>query len=92
MIDTLYKQPNESRLFGMPFKNKLVTGEVISSVDSAVATPAGLTVAVDSYSKDVVNILVSGGTNNIKYKVTVTVTGSKSQVLENEGFIEIKEI
>ena len=96
--DTLWKQPSEERLFDFYFDNKMRTGETILSVDSVVSDPAGITFISTSFSGQVVQLLVAGGVNPdrgdldyTKYKITVTVSTSASQVLENEGFLHVKE-
>lgn len=96
--DTLEKQPSEERLFDMYFDNKMRTGEAITSVDSVVSEPAGIVFSSTSFSGQIVQLLVAGGLppdrgdlDYTKYKITVTVTTDASQVLENEGFLHIKE-
>lgn len=96
--DTLEKQPSEDRLFDMYFDNKMRTGETITSIDSTVSTPAGITFLSQSFSGQVVQLLVSAGDppdrgdlDYNQYKITVTVTTSANQILENEGFLNIKE-
>lgn len=92
-VDTLKKQPGETRLFGMSFSNKLNTGETIASIDSMVSDPAGdLTITDHSVSSGVANVLISGGVTGKTYKVTVTVTSSEGQILENDGWLEVLEL
>jgi hypothetical protein len=96
--DTLEKQPNETRLFDMYFDNKMRTGETIVSVDSTVSSPAGIVFNSTSFSGQIVQLLISAGDppdrgdlNYNQYKITVTVTTSAGQVLENEGYLNVQD-
>lgn len=90
-LKTLYKQPNEVRLFGMSFENKMEKTETITSVDSTISNPTGITFVGNTIEGQIVHILCSNGANTKKYKVTVTITTSFNQQLENDGFLEIIE-
>lgn len=92
-INTLLtKQPGESRLLSMDFSKKMSKGETITTIDSTVSNPAGLTFPSTTPSGQDAGILISGGDNHKKYKVTVTVTTSLSQILENDGYLDVKEL
>lgn len=94
------KQVGETRLVTMEFGNKMATGETITSVDSYVSDPAGLTFAnavVDATGQKV-NVLISGGVipdredcNEKEYKVTITVSTDANQILENDGIMVVAE-
>ena len=95
MAINLSKQPSETRIFGMSFKNKLrSTSETLVSLDSISVYPddASLTVTNHSLGVDIANIQVSSGTNGRTYKITVIVTTSDGQILENEGLLDVKDI
>lgn len=94
----LEKQPLEDRLFDMYFDNKMRTGETIISIDSVVSDPVGITFVSTSFTGQIVQMLVSAGDppdrsdlDYNEYKITVTVTTSLAQILENEGFLRIQE-
>jgi hypothetical protein len=94
----LTKQPAETRLLSMGFDNKMVTGELITSIDSMVSDPAGLTFAGESFSGQIAQALISGGTipdradcNEREYKVTFTISTDMNQVLENDGILIVRE-
>lgn len=96
--DTLEKQPSEARLFDMYFDNKMRTGELIVSIDGVVSDPVGISFDGQSFSGQIVQLLVSAGDPPDRgdlpynqYKITVTVTTDAGQVLENEGFLNIQE-
>lgn len=95
MAINLSKQPSETRIFGMSFKNKLrSTSETIVSLDTISVYPndATLTVANHSIGVDIANIQVSAGTTGRTYKITVIITTSDGQILENEGFLDVSDI
>ena len=91
-IVTLTKQPSETRIFGMSFFNKLrSSSETIVSINSVNIYPddASLTAIEYSIGINVANITVSAGTNDRTYKITVVVTTSDGQILENEGLLKV---
>ena len=89
---TLEQQSTETRLLTMEFTEKMSTGETISSLDTSSSLPAGITFGAVTLDKRAVNLLCSGGTNGKQYKITMIVTTSLGQVLENEGYLKIKDI
>lgn len=90
-LKTLIKQPNEVRLFGMDFSNKMVKGEMLLTIDSTVSTPTGINFTGTGIDSQVANVICSGGVATKTYKITVIVTTDAGQTLENEGYLEIKE-
>lgn len=88
----LTKQPAESRLYDFEFAGKMATGETISTVASATATPAGLTVGATSSSGTIAQVRLSGGTTATEYVVTVTVTTNLSNTLELEGRLWVEDV
>jgi hypothetical protein len=92
-VPTLIKQPSESRLYTMEFAANLSVGETITSINSAVAEPAGLTLsgaAVPSGTQ--VHQRILGGTAGVVYKVTIVVTTSNNNILEGEGYLRVMEL
>jgi hypothetical protein len=89
-IETLYKQPSESRLYTMDFSANLTTGETIASVTSVTADVAGLTIGVPAVSGRAVQVKLSAGTADVLYKVTFMVVTSAGNILEAEGYLKIE--
>lgn len=89
-IDTLSKQPSESRLFTMDFSANLASGETISSVTSVVADVTGLTIGAPVAGSRSVQVRISAGTVDIMYKVTFVVVTSAGNTLEAEGNLRIE--
>lgn len=91
---TLSKQPAETRIFGMSYTNKLRSStEVISSIDIVSIYPddSTLTAISHSFGSDKANILVGAGISGRTYKITVLVTTSDGQILENEGLLIVSD-
>lgn len=99
------KQPGETILITTDFSEKMVTGETIASIDSTAQALADgsstndLTISGAVISGQTVEFLAAGGTipnridvNEKDYKVTITVTTSASQVLENDESLKVKEL
>lgn len=98
------KQPGETRLVTMSFSNKMVTGELITAINSITQTLADGSATTDLeftdsiYSGQSAQFLVSGGVipsrpdiTYTDYKVTVTVTTDDGQILENDGILKVQE-
>ena len=88
----LEKQPSETRLMTMDFSASMSSGEIVSSLDSTTTTPVGVTFGTVTLGTKSVSVLISGGTDKKKYKIQFIVTTSLGQVLENEGYLQIKEL
>lgn len=92
-MDTLIKQPSESRLYELDFAPLMVSGEIISSVGSFVATPTGLTLdTATNIGAKKIQKRVSGGAVNVLYKLTAVVTTSAGNILEGDGYLQVKEL
>lgn len=92
-VPTLIKQPTENRLYTMQFAANLSSGETISSVNSVVSVPGGLTLSgapvIDGTQ---VHQRILGGTDGVVYKVTFIVTTSNANILEGEGFLRVQDL
>lgn len=87
------KRPAESRLYGMDFSALLASGETVSAVSSFAAdTPAGataLTVGAPTVTSPAAFARISGGTAGYTYHVTVTVTTSLGNTLQECGDLQV---
>jgi len=90
--NVLTKQPTETRLMTMSFSSSMAVGETIVSIDNMSTTPAGVTLGATSTLPQSAALLISGGTDNKKYKIQIKITTSLGQVLENEGYLEVRDI
>jgi hypothetical protein len=92
-LQTLVKQPAESRLYSMDFGANL-NGAGIASVTSVTATPTGLTVGASTISGTKVSFRCSGGTDGVTYKITVVIVDDAvdPNTLEGEGNLQVSEL
>ena len=89
----LTKQPAESRLFDFDFSGKMATGATITAVVSVVATPAGLTVGATTFSGQIAQVRLSGGTDQTEYLITGKVTTSDGgDPLELDGLLWVEDL
>ena len=88
-MDTLTKQPSESRLYDMDFSANLSTSETITSVSSVMSDTAGLTIGVPVASGKKAQVRISGGTADVRYKLTFIVVTSAGNTLENDGVLQV---
>lgn len=103
--NTITKQPSEVKLCSMSFANKMTGAEEIFSIVSieqsylsSGVTSIDLDFTNQTFSGMVAQFLVGGGVvparNDKKetdYKVTVKVTTTFNQELENDGILKVKE-
>lgn len=89
-IETLTKQPSESKVFTMDFSANLASGETIASVTSVTADISGLTIGTPVVGTRSAQVRISGGTVDTLYKVTFVVVTSASNTLEAEGYLRIE--
>lgn len=90
------KQPNEIFPVSMDFSNSLDTGETISSksVIAYNATNEVVTstiVAASSIVDNTVKVTVKDGTSGTRYKITIRITTSNSNIYEEDIFMYVKE-
>lgn len=93
------KQPSEERLFDMDFGAVLRDGGELASVISAVAINQGnvdgsaeLTVGSKSYSGEIAQVWLSGGTDLEDYQITIKVTTVAGETLEGDGMLQVREL
>jgi hypothetical protein len=89
-IDTLVKQPSESRLYTMDFSANLAASETIDSISSVTANISGLTIGTPVVGTRSAQARISGGTVDVLYKVTFVVVTSAGNTLEAEGYLKIE--
>lgn len=92
--EVLKKHPLESMSYGMDFRERLtvVSGvaETLSGSQTVVATPDSITVGSPQIEGNRVTFPISGGTTNVRYKITVSVTTSFGRVLAATGVLIVE--
>jgi len=91
---TLFKQPSESRLYNFLFGANIKSdaGEAISQTPTIAIAPVTtppLTAGSATYAGSVAQFRLSGGLAGTLYKVTVSVTTSAGNTLEDEGKLQV---
>jgi ribosomal protein L15 len=96
LLGTFTKQPGETLDFDISYATVLAgRTDVIASQTTSVA-PAGMTVSttIRNAENNLVKVVVTGGTDNISYTVTViaTSTASPPLVYEDEVIVLVEEV
>lgn len=93
MTDKKYKQPGETLDYDIDCTDWLGEGDYVTAASSVVA-PVGLTIISTTVfmTGTRVKVLLSGGTNGTKYKVTTTITTHDGLIKEKEFYMQIKEL
>ena len=94
LIATFEKQPADVLDYDIDYTTWLPDTDAIASA-TATVTPEGgmsvdLTLVIENNTR--VKIWVSGGTNGITYKVTVTTTTADGRVKQDEFRVKVKDI
>jgi len=85
------KQPGETLDYDVSYTDFFSTRT--DSLASAVVTAdSGITIVDYEPFGNLVNIVLSGGTNGVKYKITVVMTTTTDIIKEDEFFVTVKEI
>ena len=89
-LETLFKQPGESRLYTMDFSANMSSAETLASVVSVTADTVGITIGTPVYSGKNAQVRISGGTSGAQHKLTWVVTTSSGNTLEADGYLKIE--
>lgn len=82
-ITSKIKQPAENLDYDFDFTNAFPSGDNISTA-TVNATPTGLTLGTKTISGQIVKQWISGGTDGVTYKITVTATSVTGRIRELE--------
>lgn len=89
--NTYTKQSTETLDFDVDFTDWFVNRSDTASTHTTTAD-TGITVVSSTLSSNVVKVILSGGTNATRYKVTVRLTTSSGVVKEVDFFVRIRDI
>lgn len=91
-LGTFTKQPAEIQDYDIDYSEWLTAGDNVSSV-AVTILPATNLVLDSQYNNDpVVKLWFSGGTDGVKYKITVRTTTADGRLKEDEFFIKVKDL
>lgn len=85
------KQPVEVEKYTINYALDLSQGDRVTG-SVATVEPSSLTVAIATVESSQVRIKVSGGTNNVRYKITITSETSEGRVMQDEFFVKVKDL
>jgi hypothetical protein len=94
-LQTLTKQPSESRAYDMDFRGILDDGVTVASVTSFTASPTtvpALTITGTAFAGTVVQRQIAAGANDTMYKVTCIIVDSQGNTIEGEGYLYVKDL
>jgi hypothetical protein len=90
-VPPLEKHPTEVESYSFNFGRRLASGETLTGSPTVERSPASsLTLSNVTISGPKVLFTASGGTNNIDYTLTCTVTTSLSRTLVGCGTLKVR--
>lgn len=90
-LGTFSKQSTETLDYNVDFTDWFSNRTDTADSHTAVAE-AGITVVSSSLASNVVKVVLSGGTVNVRYKITVRLTTSSGVIKEVDFFVSIRDI
>jgi hypothetical protein len=90
IIGRYQKQPSEILDYDIDFTDWL-EGRTDTIDTYTVSVPSDLTLSASNRTGNVIKVLIGGGQNGVKYKVTVSVVTDTTLVKEVEFLLTIKE-
>ncbi len=91
-VGQFLKQPSERLSKTITYEDDLDVGDYLETVDSVVASPAGLAVNAGLGDSMRARIWFEGGTHNVDYKVTIKVTTHGGERFEDEIICKVREV
>lgn len=101
ILGTFIKQPAENLDYDIDFSEFLSSGDTLQTTGtppvpnplSVTTTPAGIAVGSTFVIKDgkAIKQWLSGGTNGVKYKITLTATTNGGRIKQVEFVVRVKD-
>ena len=95
-LEELEKEAGESIIFDMDFSNQFTSAETIDSIDNVSFTneevitgSSDITIGTPTFSGNIVQVRISGGTKYEQYTVHITVITSLANVIIGNGLLRI---
>lgn len=89
-LGTFQKQPAELIDYDVDYSEWLTTGDNVQSADVSVL-PSGLVIESTFINDPRIKIWISGGTDKVNYKITVTMTTADGRIKQDEFKINVKD-
>jgi len=90
ILGSFVKQPAESDTYTIDYADDLTVGDGIRTSVLTVA-PEGLALTPPVLVDTRVRVWVSGGLNQVKYKITATTTTDDGRVMQDEFYVKVKD-
>jgi hypothetical protein len=90
-LGTFVKQPNEILDYIVDYSEWFV-GRSDTPLQQNTTVDAGITLSSSTLIGTSVKVVLSGGTNGVKYKVTTRLTTTAGIVREGDFYVQVKEI
>lgn len=90
-LGTRTQQPRERFSYTINYSDSITDGDNLQSASASVS-PAGLIVENVSVYDPRVKFWVSGGSDKVTYKITITVLTADGRTLEDEVLMKIEEL
>lgn len=88
-MTVLYKQPTETKIFGIEFENQLASGDSLSSITSVTEATAAITIASTSISGTQVLGTYSGGVDGTTYHIVAIVVTTNGETIEVDVYLRV---
>lgn len=92
ILGNFTKQPVDVVDYDIDYSEWLSEGDTIESATVTVAPATNLAIDSVFVNDPRIKIWVSGGTNSVTYKVTVTATTADGRVKQDEFRVKVKDI
>lgn len=90
ILGSFVKQPAEADTYTINYAQDLTVGDAIRTSVLTV-TPAGLGITPPVLVDTRVRVWISGGANQVKYKITATTTTDDGRVMQDEFYVKVKD-
>jgi len=91
-LATFTKQPAERLSKSITYAEALDALDEVTTVESCIAEPAGLTVTPVLVSGQRVRIWIQGGEDMVAYKITLTVSTAGGEIFQDELICKVREV
>lgn len=92
ILGTFTKQPADEWDYDIDYSEWLTAGDNVQNASVTVAPTGSLMIDAVFINDPRVKIWVSGGTNGVTYKLTVTMNSADGRIKQDEFKLRVKEV
>lgn len=92
ILGTFTKQPADEWDYDLDYNEWLTAGDNVQNASVTVAPTGSLVVDSVFINDPRVKVWVSGGTNGVTYKLTVTMSSADGRIKQDEFKLRVKEV